>query len=392
MHESHVSSSIDPQILERARRVAAEIAPWAHEIEAGRRLPRAVVDALVQAGVFKLLVPRAYGGAETSLATLVAVLDEIARADGSAGWCAMIGASSGLMAGFLSDDVARTVYGPDDAITCGVVAPTGKAAPVAGGFRVSGRWAFGSGCQHSTWCMGGTLMDGEVLPGGAPDVRSMLFHVSEIRILDTWDTSGLRGTGSHDFVAEDVFVPAERSFSLLSGRHALPAYRSAFFGGLAAGVAAVTLGIARAAIDAFVALARDKRPMGTRQTLAHRELAQLAVARAEARVRAARSFLLETVEAASAGAAGAPGEPAVDATVEQRALLRLAACHAASEAAAAVDLMYEAGGASSFHATSPLQRCFRDVHTATQHAMVNPTTAARVGRVLLGLESDTSTL
>jgi alkylation response protein AidB-like acyl-CoA dehydrogenase len=387
MHESHIRSSVDSQILERARRAAEEIAPHAHEIEAGRRLPPAVVDALVRAGVFKLLVPRAYGGAEASLATLVAVLDEIARADGSAGWCAMIGASSGLMAGFLSDDMARTVYGPEDAITCGVVAPMGKAVPVPGGFRVSGRWAFGSGCQHSTWCMGGALVDGEVLPGGAPDVRSMLFHVSEIRIIDTWDTSGLRGTGSHDFVAEDVFVPAGRSFSLLSGRHALPAYRSAFFGGLAAGVAAVTLGIARAAIDAFVALARDKRPMGTRQTLAHRELAQLAVARAEARVRAARSFLLDAIEA-SAGAAGAPGE----ATVEQRALLRLAACHAASEAAAAVDLMYEAGGASSFHATSPIQRCFRDVHTATQHAMVNPATATRVGRVLLGLEADTATL
>lgn len=390
MHESHVRSSVDPQILERARLAAAEIAPWAHEIEAGRRLPPAVVDALVRAGVFKLLVPRAYGGAETSLATFVAVIDEIARADGSAGWCAMIGASSGLMAGFLSDAVARTVYGPDDASTCGVAAPLGKAVPVAGGFRVSGRWAFGSGCQHSTWCMGGTLIDGEVLPGGAPDVRCMLFHVSEIRILDTWDTSGLRGTGSHDFVAEDVFVPAERSFSLLSGRHALPAYRSAFFGGLAAGVAAVTLGIARAAIDAFTALARDKRPMGTRQTLAHRELAQLAVARAEARVRAARSFLLEALDAASA--AGAPGQATADATVEQRALLRLAACHAASEAAAAIDLVYEAGGASSFHATSPLQRCFRDVHTATQHAMVSPTTAARVGRVLLGIEPDTSNL
>lgn len=392
MHESHVRSSIDPQILERARQVATEIAPWAHEIEAGRRLPPAVVDALIRAGVFKLLVPRAYGGAETSLATFVAVIDEIARADGSAGWCAMIGASSGLMAGFLSDDVARTVYGPDDAATCGVAAPMGKAVPVAGGFRVSGRWTFGSGCQHSAWCMGGTLVDGEVLPSGAPDVRCMLFRVSEIRILDTWDTSGLRGTGSHDFVAEDVFVPAERSFSLLSGRHSLPAYRSAFFGGLAAGVAAVTLGIARAAIDAFTALAWDKRPMGMRQTLAHRELAQFAVARAEARLRAARSFLLEAVSTASAGTAGAPGEATADATIEQRALLRLAACHATSEAAAAVDLVYEAGGASSFHATSPLQRCFRDVHTVTQHAMVSPTTTSRVGRVLLGIEPDTLNL
>ncbi|HWN67742.1 MAG TPA: acyl-CoA dehydrogenase family protein [Haliangium sp.] len=390
MYPEPARSSIDGQILERARRAAAEIAPRAHEIEAARRLPPAVVDALVQAGVFKLLVPRAHGGAEASLATLMAVLDEIAAADGSAGWCAMIGASSGLMCGFLPDDVAREVYGPDGAITCGVFAPMGRAVPVAGGFRVSGRWTFASGCQHSTWCMGSAIVTGdgagEVSPGGAPDVRCMLFHVSEIRIIDTWDTSGLRGTGSHDFVADDVLVPAGRSFSLLGSRHALAAYRSAFFGGLAAGVAAVALGIARAAIDAFVALARDKRPAGSRRSIAHRELTQLSIARAEARVRAARAFLLDAVE--TAAAASATGE----ATIEQRALLRLAACHAATEAASAVDLVYEAGGGSSIYATSPLQRCFRDVHTATQHVMVGSAAATQVGRILLGVESDLSTL
>jgi alkylation response protein AidB-like acyl-CoA dehydrogenase len=388
MYPDHTRSSIDGELLLRARRAAAEIAPRAREIEAERRLPPTVVDALVQAGVFKLLVPRAYGGAEASLATLVAVLEELAAADGSAGWCAMVGASSGLMAGFLSDDVARAVYGPDDAITCGVFAPMGRAVPVADGYRVSGRWTFASGCQHSTWCMGGAIVAGNgVAPaGGAPDVRSMLFHASEIRIIDTWDTSGLRGTGSHDFVVDDVIVPAGRSFSLFTSGHALAPYRAAFFGGLAAGVAAVALGIARAAIDAFVALARDKRPMGARRTIAERELTQLTVARAEARVRAARAFLLDAV--AAAGAAGATGE----ASIEQRALLRLAACHAATEAAAAVDLVYEAGGGSSIYATSPLGRCFRDVHTATQHLMVSQAAATLVGRILLGLESDISTL
>ena len=339
-------------------------------------------------------MPRAYGGAEASLATWVAVLEELAAADGSAGWCAMIGAYSGLMAGFLSDDVAAAVYGPDHAITCGVFAPMGRAVPVADGYRVSGRWTFASGCQHSTWCMGGAIVlsdgagagPGAAPAGGVPEVRSMLFHASEIRIVDTWDTSGLRGTGSHDFVVDDVFVPAGRSFSLFRSQHALAPYRSAFFGGLAAGVAAVALGIARAAIDAFVALARDKRPMGARRTIAERELVQLSVARAEARVRAARAFLLDAVE--SAGATSATGE----ASIEQRALLRLAACHAATEAAAAADLVYEAGGGSSIYASSPLGRCFRDVHTATQHVMVGPSAATLAGRILLGLESDVSTL
>jgi indole-3-acetate monooxygenase len=268
----------------------------------------------------------------------------------------------------------------------------GRAVPVADGFRVRGRWTFASGCQHSTWCMGGAIVTndgaGAVPAGGVPDVRCMLFHASEIRIVDTWDTSGLRGTGSHDFVVDDVTVPAGRSFSLFTSRHALAQYRSAFFGGLAAGVAAVALGIARAAIDAFVALARDKRPAGARRSIAERELVQLSVARAEARVRAARAFLLDAVEAA--GAASATGDGI--ASVEQRALLRLAACHAATEAAAAVDLVYEGGGGSSIYATSPLGRCFRDVHTATQHVMVSQAAATLVGRILLGLESDVSTL
>ena len=380
-------SSIDQDLLERARHAAAQIAPRADEIEAARRLPASVVDALVEAGVLKLLVPRAHGGAEASLATMVAAVEAIARADGSAGWCAMLGASSALMCGFLPDHEARAIYGADDAFTCGVFAPMGRATPVEGGFRVTGRWRFASACQHAAWCMGGTLVDGDVLPNGAPNVRSMLFPASAIQIHDTWDTSGLRGTGSHDFAVEDVFVPAARSFSFLTDRHITPAYRSAFFGSLAAGVAAVMLGIGRAAIDAFVALARDKRTVGARRTIAHRELVQLTVARAEARLRAARAFLFDALEAATA-AIDAHGE----ASLEQRALLRLAASHAATEAAAAVDMVYEAGGGGVVYATSPLQRHFRDIHTATQHLMVSTQATTLAGRILLGVDSDTHTL
>jgi alkylation response protein AidB-like acyl-CoA dehydrogenase len=338
--------------------------------------------------VFKLLVPRAYGGAQASVATVLAVIEEIAAADGSAGWCAMIGSTSALMCAYLDDDVAREVYGPGDAVTCGVFAPLGRARRFDDGFRVSGRWPFASGCEHSAWRMGGAIVDGDPpLSSGAPDVRSMLFRAAETRVHDTWRTTGLRGTGSHDIEVDDVFVPASRAFSLISDIPRRDTIGLPYFGVLAAGVAAVCIGIARAALEDAFALARTKHAAGAKRTVASREVVQLAAARGEAKVRAGRAFLREALQQAQAevserGSASPRG----------RALLRLAAVHAASESAAAVDIAYEAGGATSIYEQSPLQRRHRDVHVATQHIMVNATSAVMAGRVLLGLESDTSTL
>jgi alkylation response protein AidB-like acyl-CoA dehydrogenase len=374
-------------LLERARAAALVIAPLAARIEKDRRLPPEAVRALVDASVYKLLVPRAYGGAEAPVATVLAVLEEIAAADGSAGWCAMIGATSGLMSGFLGVATAREVYGPEDAITSGVFAPFGRAARVAGGFRVSGRWPFASGCEHASFRMGGALVEGDPPgPSGAPQVRSMLFRADETRVVDTWDASGLRGTGSHDVEAIDVFVPDARSFSLL-GAPVVAGPGVPFFGLLAAGVASVAIGIARGAVEAVGALVKTKRPMGASRTLAHRELVQRDVARAEAKVRAARAFLAQAV--ADAARDGAPGGAS---SLQARALLRLAAAHAATEAAQAVDLAYELGGVGAVDGKSPLQRAFRDVHVATQHIMVNATAVTLAGRVLLGVDADTSTL
>lgn len=171
---------IDTALLGRARAAAEAIAPLAGRIEADRRLPPDAVAALVGAGVFKLLVPKIYGGASAHPSTFLAVVEQIARADGSAGWCTMIGATSGLMSLHLDEEIAREVYGPDDAITCGVFAPMGRAVVTDSGYRVSGRWSFASGCEHSQWRMGGTLVAGELLPSGAPDVRSVLFRADEI--------------------------------------------------------------------------------------------------------------------------------------------------------------------------------------------------------------------
>lgn len=381
---------IDAALIARARSAAEVIAPLATAIEEGRRLPQVAVDALAAAGAFKLLVPKVYGGAQAHPATFVAVVEQIAIADGSAGWCTMIGATSGLMSVHLEDDLAREIYAAPDSVTCGVFAPMGRAVRTAEGYRVSGRWPFASGCEHSRWRMGGAIVmneagggPAELLPSGAPDVRSMLFRADETTIIDTWNTSGLRGSGSHDLEVTDVLVPHARTFSLLTGTPKHAGYTIPFFGVLASGVAAVGLGIARAAVDAFVAMARTKTAPGSKRTLSQSELVQQTVAKAEARLRSARAFLYEAVEEASG--VGAP-------TVEARARLRLAAAHAATEAAAVTALAYEAGGGSAIYAKSPLQRHFRDAHVVTHHIMVSQNAAVQAGRILLGVESDTTTL
>jgi alkylation response protein AidB-like acyl-CoA dehydrogenase len=357
----------------------------ADEIETGRRLPRDLVEALVDAGVFRLCVPRSLGGAEAHPRLLLDVVETVAAADGSAGWCVMIGATSGLVSAYLADDVAREIYGDPRAITGGVFAPRGTAVPDGDALRVSGRWPFASGSEHCTWLMAGCL----VRDDGPPRSRMVLVPASEARILDTWTVAGLRGTGSHDLTLENVRVPVGRSVSLVDDRPRAAGVLFAFpvFGLLAIGIAAVAVGIARAAIDEFVRLAREKSPQGSRRTLAERGVVQGQVAEAEALVRAARAFLHEAVADAwdVAQAHGAIGP-------RERAILRLAATHATTSAARATDLMYGAGGGTSIYDASPLQRCFRDVHVATQHVMVAGATYELTGRLFLGLETDVSQL
>jgi alkylation response protein AidB-like acyl-CoA dehydrogenase len=380
-------------VLDTARALVPEIRSAADDIERERRLPRALVSQLVGIGVFRLCVPRALGGSEVHPHVLVEVLETLARADGAAGWCAMIGATTGVTSAYLPDAEARRIYADPTLVTGGVFAPKGTAEIDGDGYRVSGRWPFASGCEHCAWLLGGAVIiengGPRRLPNGMPDARMMLFPATDVRIIDTWDVAGLRGTGSHDIAVSDVHVPHARSVSLITDAplYAAPLYAFPVFGLLAIGIAAVTLGIARAAIDELTALAQDKMPSGSRRRLAERAMVQVDVAQAEALLRAARAFLhgviADTWDAAAAGSA-------IDTT--QRALLRLAATHAATTAAQVVDRMYNAGGGTSVYATSRLQRQFRDVHVATQHLMVSPATYELAGRALLGLDTDTSML
>jgi len=363
----------------------------ASETERLRRLPDELAAALVGAGVFRLCVPRRYGGGEAHLLEVLEVIERLAYHDGSTGWCAMIGATTGLTAALLPPDFAREIYGDPGSVTGGYALPVGAAVPVEGGLLVNGRWAWGSGANHCTWIGGGCwIVDGSGERAPRPDglvAPFVFFQRSQVELLDTWRVAGLRGTGSTDFEVSDALVPEGRWVQLRGARPLIdgPLYRFPLLSALALGVCAVALGLARRAQDELVALAGGKRPVQSSRTLAERPVVQAQVARGEAAWRSARAFVVEVVSEAweAAAAGGSLGDDHIR-------RLRLAATDATWRAASAVDLAYHAGGGSSIHDASPLQKVFRDVHVATQHGMVAERTYEPLGRLALGLPTDTS--
>jgi alkylation response protein AidB-like acyl-CoA dehydrogenase len=377
----------------RAASTAEALQGASERIEAARTLPPDVVDVLVREGFTRLCVPRSLGGPELHPAELVATLEALAAGDASAAWCAMIASTSSVLAAYLPPDSAKLVYGPESAISGGVFAPRGVAKRTAGGFSVSGRWAFASGCSHCTWLMGGCFVEGEsgreTIAGGVPDIRLFLFPREAAKIVDTWDVVGLSGTGSHDIEVRDLFVPDGRDVSLLADRPCEPGalYAVPPFGLLSIGVAAVGLGVARRAIAELTGLARVKTPALGRRRLAERPVVQLRVAEATAELGAARAGVLAAIEAAWRVASEGGSLP-----VAERAALRAASTHAVRTAARVAASMYDLGGGTAIYRASALQRCLRDAHVVKQHAMVAEGTFELAGRVLLGLDGDTSQL
>jgi alkylation response protein AidB-like acyl-CoA dehydrogenase len=382
---------MDDDLLAGARSLAPRARALAGEGERGRRLAPELIASMRQLGLFRMLVPRALGGLEVAPATFVDVIEELGAADGAAGWIAMVAATTGLLSAYLEPAAAAEIFGDPQVMAVGVVAPRGRARVAEGGHRLTGQWAFGSGSQHAGWiCAGAVVIDGDTAvagPGPAPGpaTRVLLLPASECELHDTWSVSGLRGTGSHDFSVTDRFVPAARSLALGVDRPRHPGALYAFplFGLLAMGVAAVALGIARTAISALVELAGHKAMgEGGRQLRDRPQLADT-VAQAEAEVGAARAYL--QAQLAAAAELAARGEALAPPVLGR---VRLAATHATHAAARAVDMMYTAGGGSSIYETCPLERCFRDVHVATQHLMVAVPSYGLAGRTLLGLPVD----
>jgi indole-3-acetate monooxygenase len=359
--------------------LAPTIAARATEVEAARRVPADLLESLVDAGCFRLLLPESHGGTGADLVTAMAVLEDLARADGSVGWTVMIGGGAFCDLAGLPRTAFDAVFAHPDVIVAGAFAPSGSATPIDGGYRVSGRWGFASGCEHADVVYANSV---EAVVDGVPHLRMAVLTPDQITIEDTWNVLGLRGTGSHHFRA-DAVVAADRTLRPLLEEPCLdaPIVRVPIPALYALLIAAVALGMARGAVDDVLGLAATKVPLLAGAPLAADPLFQSDLAGADTDLRAVRTLLHEAAGSAWAGAVeGTPW------TLEQRAHLRAAAVWATGRAAGVVETAYRAGGGTSIYADSPLQRRLRDVQTLTQHFLVRPATLATAGAVLAGQE------
>lgn len=377
------SSRTAEDVLRAVQHLRPTIAARAAEIEAARRVPPDLLDDLVGAGCFRMLLPPTHGGVAADLPTAMRVLEALATADASVAWTAAIGAGSWLdLVGLPRASFDRIVGAAPEVIVAGVFRPAGTAVPVDGGYRVSGRWSFASGCEHATWIYGNCIEGaGGTEADGPPQMRIAVFSPSEVTIEDTWHVSGLRGTGSHHFRVDDVFVPVDRTLDPMGAPPSLdePIIRAPLLTVLSLAVASIALGVGRAALDDIVALATGKVPMLAADSLATNPLFQHELATADTELRAARALAYELAEAtwetASSGA-----EP----TIGDRAIARAASAWATSRAATIVDMAYRSGGGTTLYSDHPLQRRLRDVHALTQHFLVKADTLTAAGAVLAG--------
>jgi indole-3-acetate monooxygenase len=364
------------------RRIADAARNMWSEIDSARRLPDELVQMLRDSGLLRAGAPTEAGGLELPPQVGLRAAEELARGDASTGWCVAIGITSTLLVAYLPPSSRDELFGDGRGLAAGVWAPRGKGRSVDGGVVVSGRWAFCSGICHADVMFAGCMVD----EGSVPSVVAL--PTEDLRLLDNWHTLGLRGTGSHDTVADEVFVPADRVLSIFDGPVVdRPLYRFPPFGFFALSVAAPALGNARAAIDDLVELAGGKKGLGSTRTLAERAATQAAVATAESALSAARALYYQAID--DAWQAGQTAEPV---SVELRNRLRLAATHAMRTSADVVRTMYDLAGGSAIYDDSPLQRRFRDAFTATAHFQVNEASRELPGRILLGQRADASML
>lgn len=381
-----------PSPLGAAREFAPLIRASADEIDAARELPRPLFDALADAGMFHLAVPRAIGGGEIDFPTYVRVIEELGKADASTAWIVNQNATFGTYAARMSPDVARAIWiDTPRSVVANTPSPTAQAVVVPGGYRVTGRQGFSTGCRHASWIAAHATVieNGEPkLKDGKPEARYFLVPVAQAELLDTWQVRGMRGTGTHHFAVNDVFVPEERTVlplgaPLVSGG---ARYKIGVTLAFAAGDAAVAVGLARSCLNAFFELAGSKTPR-YQSLLRDQPITQFTVGRAEAALRSGRAFLMEAVcdlwnEATSM--------PAL--SLERRVALRLATTHAIRLAAQVVDSVYSACGATAVFDGNLIQRHFQDIHVITQHLQGRLSHYELVGQHSLGLKIDDTRL
>jgi alkylation response protein AidB-like acyl-CoA dehydrogenase len=373
--------------LERAQGLAPAIRAAQSEIEEHRELPPTLVAELASQGMFRLLLSQPLGGHGLSLPKFIRVIETIAEADGSTGWCVAQGGVFANVAEKLHPEAAQDIWGanPEAVVATGIPSPA-RAKAHDNGWTLSGHWRFASGCMHANWLA--TMAGVEDANGQSMPPRWFLVPRDQVQIGDGWNVRGMRGTGSRSYTIEDTEVPATRSL-LMSDFNTYCDGSTGLHCGLlfACGFGAVGIGIARRAIDSFVEVARGKTPVFANKKLLEDELVQTGLAQAEARWGATRAFLLEVAEQCEdAYDASGPPEP------ELRIRMRLAATHAMRQSAEVVDQIYALAGTDSIFDDHPIQRCFQDIHALTQQIQGRASHYRSVGRVLLGLEPDVQIL
>ena len=381
-------------LLDTARALAPRIRACADEIDATRELPRPLFEALADAGLFHMALPRVLGGAELDLPTYIQVIEELGKADASTGWVINQGGIFATFAARMPREVARSIWiDTPRSVVSNTPAPTAQAVVVPGGYRVTGNQGFSTGCKHASWVAPHALIveDGQPrqLDNGQPETRYLFVPVDEVELLDTWDVRGLRGTGTHHFAVRDVFVPKE--LSVLSATAPVlengPLYQIPRTLMFASGDAAVALGMARTCLSVFLELASTKTPRATEGLLRDQPMVQADVGHADANLRAGHGLLTETVRTVW-DELNATGTMSMD----QRAALRIATTHAIRLAVQVIDIIYNAAGTTAIYGAHFIQRAFQDIHVISQHAQARRGLYELVGRHLLGLSVDTSKL
>src|SRR5215831_5963327 len=379
--------------IARARDLGPELEAAADEIERRRELPESIVEALVDRGLFRLLLPRALDGAELPPAAYVQVIEEVAKHDASTAWC--LGQANGctMTAALLDPEVAREIFGPKRGIVAWGPPGPAEAREVAGGYRLTGTWSFASGSHHATWLGAHVAILGDdgtprLRTDGGSVMRTLLFPKASARFTDIWHVIGFRGTGSDSYTVTDLFVP--ESHTVLreaepKPRQPGPLYAFSSSNMYSCGFAGVALGVARSALEAFIALARDKIPRGARSTLRDDNVVQSQAAKSEARLRAARAFLMGSLEEiwVDVGRLGRV-------TLDHNTTIRLASTWAIHQARDVVDTAYHAAGATAIFESNPFERRFRDVHTVLQQYQGRQAHFATVGQILLGLRAEST--
>ena len=379
--------------LETARKLAPMIRTYADDVEEERALPRPLFEAIADAGLFHLAFPRSMGGGEIDLPTYIQVIEEIGKADASTGWVVNQCAIFATYAARMPRDIARAIWiDAPRSVVANTPLANAQAVAVPGGYRVTGRQGFSTGCRNAAWVAAHAevIDNGKVrLDKGQPETRYLFVPVAEAELLDTWKVRGMRGTGTHHFAVHDVFVPAERTVLSVTAplRETGPLYQIPRTLVFASGDASVALGLARTCLTTFADLAGAKTPRAMQALLRDQSMIQVIVGQAEANLRAGHAFLSEAVrdvwnQVTSTGTL----------TLDQRAALRIATTHAIRLAAHIVDAVYHAAGATAAYEDHLLQRHFQDIHVITQHLQSRLSHYEMVGRHWLGLPVDETRL